>query len=133
MGAEDEVRMDLDAVSLAAGSGGEDSGTGISNGTIINSNSSSNINTSTSTSNNNTNINNPNHSSSSRRNSSKFHPLLRHHQLKFFNHHLPRHRVLRPMSVNIFPQRFNNSICRMGLTLIKDPFRSHILHLLMQA
>jgi len=134
MGAEDEVRMDLDVVSLAAGSGGEDLGTGTTSGTNTNTNSSSTNSTNSSS--------NPNppiyiRRRRRRRNSSRLHPLLRRHHLKLFSpcSHLPHHRGLRPMSVkvNILPRRFSNRTCRMGLMLIKRLFRFRILHLLIQA
>src|SRR6266702_3473454 len=143
-GAEDEVRMDLDVVSLAAGSREEDSGTSTDTNTSTSSHTNSHTNTNISTSSNiNTNTNNRNHnrmhhsssSSSSNSNSSRLHPLLGRHQIKLFNlcNHLPHLRGLRPMSVNIFPHRFSNRTCRMGLTHIKHRFRFRILHLLMQA
>jgi hypothetical protein len=133
-GAEGE-RMDLDVVSLAAGSGGEDSDT--ISGTNTNTNTSSSTNIST----NNNSRNHRNHihtyHSSRNSNSNRLHPLLRRRHLKLFSlfSHLPHHRSLRSMSVkvNILPHRSSNHTCRMGLTLIRHLFHFRILHTLMQA
>lgn len=134
MDAEDEVRMGLDVASPVAGSGGEDSGTDTNTGTSTSSNSnistSSNISISINT--NHKHHNNRMHHSSS---SSKHRLSLRRRQLKLFKrcNHLLHHRSLRPMLVNILPRRLSNRTCRMGLTLIKHPFRFRILCLLMRA
>ena len=133
MGAEGEGRMDLDVVSLAAGSGGEDSGDTI---TIIG----TNTNTNTSNTSSNSNHPNPNlihmhHSSSiSSRNSNRLHPFLRQRHLKLFNlfGHLPHRPQPMSVKVNILAHQSSNHTCHMGLMLIRHPFRFRIL-LLMQA